>query len=271
MDHAKWHIDRINELVEDYLAAEPCSAILSSRLQLGERHFVLQVKKVPRGIPLALGDALGAMRASLDHVAWALSNGQGDPQQTKFPIVKPEKRKVRSGPSKGKRIPTGNGTTSYGDETQGFSALAKAFAVGHNPAQGDPDWADHPLRVLNVLVNADKHKMIRAVAGYAGEIALVVHDVSVKGGGRISGGGRIITPLPDGSQMLKNGSKLNHISFPEGADIKCDVQAEAPIEIRLEDRPTEEIRVMVRRIHKAVDLIVTEAERDWEKLVPSLN
>ena len=65
VDHAKWHMDRLDGLVGDYLASEPCTAILSSNLQLGDRHFVLQVKEVPRDISLALGDALGCLRCLL--------------------------------------------------------------------------------------------------------------------------------------------------------------------------------------------------------------
>lgn len=265
VDHARWHLDRVRVAVDQYVASRPYRLSLNSRFE-PQRHFLLQIDGVPDEIPLAIGDCLGAMRCALDHVAWALANGKGT-QDTKFPIAQAERRP--SGKA-AERFTTEKCKLNYGKPTKGLSSPAVDFVRTCNPQPSDPRWRDHPLVVMNTLVQADKHQMLRTAGVSVSEVHVFARHIAVSGGGEISNIG-FQMPIPEGAEVISDGGRVQVplLAAPRGSAIDFDVDTEASIEVRATDRPSEEIGRMLFCCHEAVEAIVTEAESRWTELVTS--
>ena len=259
----------MNRAINDYEESLPCSVVSQPELDEVPR-LRIKIEPPPLSISLALGDALGCMRAALDHLAWGFANGNGD-INTKFPIVQPDGSTIAGTSIK---VPNGKGKLVYGNRvTHHWSKAAVEFAKMHNPKQGDSDWWKHPLAVVNMMVNVDKHKMIRMVSATTTEISYRLISLEVDGGTDIIGepdGSSILNPAF--AQVLQHGDDIELFKFIAGQKItQVDIEPITALEVCAEGWPSEEIEVVMIRCHEAVDAIVASAESSWDQLVPSDN
>lgn len=92
VNHAKWHLDQLTEVVANYLANKPYQ--LSARENLSTNMwdiFVASLTETPEAITMISGDVLYNLRSALDHLAWGLVSVKGQPSQPNgiyFPIGK---------------------------------------------------------------------------------------------------------------------------------------------------------------------------------------
>ena len=253
----------MNTAINEYGKSSPCSVVTHPELDFKPR-LRIKIERPPEEIGEILGDALSGMRDALDHIAWGFSNGEGT-RNTTFPIAVPEKVPAASG---GPKVESGDCVTKTKKEiTPGWSDAARAFAKRHNPQKGDPNWREHPLVVLNGLVQPDKHQMIHQIRARTVEVKYLPRKVVLDHGGGISGHGEIWPP----AQVLENYDDTTLMNGAFGAIVEHDVQAVARIEVFAERFPSEEIGVVVIRCYEAVDAVVAEAKRDWNLLVPPRN
>lgn len=261
----------MNRAINTYGESEPCSVVSHPELDQVPR-LRLRIEPPPIDISLAMGDALGCMRAALDHLAWGFANGTGT-INTKFPLAQPEKVRL---PGTRIQVPSGKGKLVYSRSkgaTAGWSDAAIEFVKMHNPQQGDPSWATHPLAFVNMMVNADKHKMIRVVSATTTEARYRLIALEVEGGVSLAvepDGTSILSPTF--AQVLENGDDIELFKFQAGQKItKLDIQPITSVKVSAEGWPSEEIGIAMIRCHEAIDGIVTSAESSWDELVPSSN
>lgn len=262
---AKRRINEMNSAINAYGKSGPCSVVTHPELDFKPR-LRIKIERPPDEIGETLGDALSGMRDALDHIAWGFSNGEGT-RSTKFPIAVPEKVPPPGG---GPKVESGDCVTQTKKEiTPGWSDAAKAFAKRHNPQKGDPDWREHPLVVLNGLVQPDKHQMIHGIGARVVSVEYLVREITMDHGGGITGqDGSTIRPS---AQVLENYDDTLLTGGLFGSIIKHDVKPVAGVEVFAEKFPSEEIGVIVIRCYEAVETVVAEAERDWNLLVPPRN
>jgi hypothetical protein len=123
---------------------------------------------------LLIGDAIHNLRCALDHIWWALAIKHLEREPTEqeassiqFPILKP------------------GGNWDPGNHTGWVGAEATEIAAEAQPHNGLDGGEIHPLAVLRVLSNADKHRVIAATVHVLGETTIQMRRI--KGEGEISG------------------------------------------------------------------------------------
>lgn len=88
LDRAKQHIDELEAAIIAFHRTNPYPIVTEDDRQRGKR--VLKVKgelpPIPSNIPLTLGDAVHAIRTSLDHFAYAANPSPPDITRVAFPI-----------------------------------------------------------------------------------------------------------------------------------------------------------------------------------------
>ena len=88
LDRAKQHIDDLEAAIIAFHRTDPYPIVTEDDPQTGRR--VVKVKgkpkPIPSAIPLILGDAVHAIRTSLDHFAYAAVRNPPDPTKVMFPI-----------------------------------------------------------------------------------------------------------------------------------------------------------------------------------------
>ena len=146
--HAECHIGKVESLLTKW--GSNGYRIFEQTDSEGERQLCCEMlKPLPDELGLVIGDALQALRNSLDNLAFALSKANTPsltPEQEEnvsFPILR------RSTP-----IETGNRGISH----MSHAAKAEICAVTPHPTRDQLD--QHPLWLLNKTVNRDKHREI---------------------------------------------------------------------------------------------------------------
>lgn len=152
----------------------------------GLLHFELVVENVvplPRRLPMLVGDCVGNLRASLDHLAYqlVLGNGGTPTTNTRFPIS-------RSGSKKPVNIHGGIDTR----------ALEVVNAI-------QPPGDDHPLAVLRELSNSDKHRLPVLVAEACANSRLWIGLGGVGSGPASVDGRSTARPLEPGTMLVGGG------------------------------------------------------------------
>lgn len=153
---AQVHLQQLTELVDAFLATQPYSAVEEVNEQdrsTGPNPFA-SVSRTFRGVirdkppsewsPI-IGDCLNNLRSSLDHMAWALANGEG--RQTAFPIFTSSEEYKRVTPVRHLR---------YVRED------AHTLIEGVQPYHHLDGPEAHPLFLLDRLTNDDKHRELLA-------------------------------------------------------------------------------------------------------------
>jgi hypothetical protein len=139
---ASEHLDALAVEASNYLNSTPFE-VVGQRQPDGETLPVFKVNHhPPLRLSLLLGDILHNLRSSLDHLTWqlVLEDGGTPGRRTSFPIL------LKKG-----RQPL--------DIAGGVSAQALTFIESlqpYNSPSGSPH--EHPLQILSVLNNIDKHR-----------------------------------------------------------------------------------------------------------------
>jgi len=162
-----------------------------------------QLKPLPDDLGLVIGDALQALRSSLDNLAFALAisnNTNMTPKEEEgvsFPIFD---------------VPASTGHKSV--DHMGSVVIGKVIGLCPDPAISPIQ--DHPLWILNKMNNRDKHRTITVAA-------LAVANYSMNLSGTISGPGFI---GPGGPQRTKDaGDKVVFARFGPGSQVQIDTRA----------------------------------------------
>jgi hypothetical protein len=114
--------------------------------------YLVQGRDIPRRLGLIIGDCAVNLRASLDHLAFALP------------------RKPGTNPSweTESQFPTCDDLTNYpsvvGQRLRGVERAAAAAIKKLQPGYGGNDPLSHPLHMLAELSNRDKHRVVHLVA-----------------------------------------------------------------------------------------------------------
>src|SRR5438552_5853773 len=142
---AESHFERLADLVQGFLSAEPDAAIEDVR-QHQDGGLVHDWWGVIREQPPAdwspiVGDCLNNLRSSLDHLAWGLAGGQG--RHTAFPIFQDE--------SEYKRVTPGRHLKYVRKDAHAVIEALQPYRhlLGPNA---------HLLFLLDRLTNDDKHR-----------------------------------------------------------------------------------------------------------------
>jgi hypothetical protein len=146
---AKVHLDALREELGDFSKSKP-HRVHRQRDTKNQRYIIrLEIKPVPEFVPLIVGDFLGCLRASLDHLVWQLAQANKPshyPEGTEFPIM--------DAPN-GKRLR---------DSTRRVATEARRMIETFQPYYGrQHDMAairSHLLWRLNTLCIIDKHRRI---------------------------------------------------------------------------------------------------------------
>jgi hypothetical protein len=148
LDRAKQHIDDLEAAVATFIQADPYPVVTEDDPQTGKRIAKVgdDPAPIPSAIPLILGDAVHAIRSSLDHFAYAADPAQTGKTKTAFPI------------RRGEIVPTDEELKSLIDRKIGRASepLKKAlFALQpYKGGHGEPFWLIDQLDII------DKHRLL---------------------------------------------------------------------------------------------------------------
>jgi hypothetical protein len=166
--------------------------------------FGQQLKPLPADLELIVGDALQAMRSSLDNLAFALAIKN-------TPAMTPKEEADVSFPIFDTPPTARSRSVMHMDGT----AIAEVIRLCPDPAVGP--IKDHPLWLLNKASNRDKHRTITVAAIAADNVSQHIHKAIVKGPARIGIGG---------PKRTKNvGDRVVFSTFGPGSQVQIDVRA----------------------------------------------
>ena len=143
---AKEHLDSLRSGLDEYYESKPCK--FRGRDDIKNQRYRLRIDIIdpPDRLSLIAGDVFCCLRASLDHLVWALSslNTNTYAEQTQFPILE-----VINDPT-------------IESQTRGVPAGAVTLIKSLQPYQGRDRATieSHLLWRLNKLCNIDKHRRI---------------------------------------------------------------------------------------------------------------
>ena len=144
---AKEHFANLDSQIKAYVKEQPYVNVVEQDTQNADHleHKIRLTKSLPEGLADAVGDTVGNLRSTLDHAtfALALANGVTDPRNAAFPFAgsKAEFENALKGRTK--------------DVPQKYHGLIRTF----EPYKG----GNEVLWGLNMLCNADKHRMLTPV------------------------------------------------------------------------------------------------------------
>ena len=144
---------------------------------------------------IIIGEVIHQLRSALEHTVWQLVilNGKSPDKRTGFPIF------WNAASDKTKYLAESPSMLS------GVNTKAVAIIDGLQPM--GPDYATHPLYVLNEMWNWDKHRLLNLVS-----VAPIAFQVSfIYPGGRVE---QKIVDVPPGVQII-DGTEIKRISFPD--------------------------------------------------------
>src|SRR5271163_4336461 len=144
---AKEHLDALRKELIEFTESQPCE--FQGRSDVANQRYRIRilVKDPPERLSLIAGDVFCCMRASLDHLVWALaSNGIAYPKGTQFPILEQLDADL------------------FARRTRGVPTEAATIIESLQPYHGKdtPTVRSHLLWRLNKLCNIDKHMRIPA-------------------------------------------------------------------------------------------------------------
>lgn len=149
LQRANVHIKSLNRSIKRFLERNNDAVVLNEPDLKGFGKMYTINPAAPDSWGLMAGDVLSNMRASLDHIAWALATkhkkGQIEfPRAVQFPIFDDKDKYRNESPRMiNEVLPTAHAEIA---RVQPYNA---------------PDWPETDyLRVLNILVNDDKHRLL---------------------------------------------------------------------------------------------------------------
>ena len=201
---ADTHIREVERLANDWAKDNECYKIGMESESNGELIlFGEQLKPLPNDLGLVIGDALQAMRSSLDNLAFALAL-KNKPELTdddqlgvSFPVFD--------------RPPLPSHKSVKHMER---SVVDKVLGLCPDPEVGPIN--DHPLWLLNKTNNRDKHRVITVAA-------VAVDNFSHSLSGTVKGPSRIGIGGPKRTRNV--GDRVVFSTFGPGSQVKVDVRA----------------------------------------------
>ena len=145
MGRASQHIDEVEASIVAFHQPSPYKVVVDDDPQTGKRIAKLggALPPIPPAVPLFMGDAIHAMRSSLDHFAYAAV--PAPTEQTMFPVVRqaraPKPAELRS---------------LVDGRLKGASKQLRQAVVDHQPhlgGKGESVWLVHHLDIV------DKHRL----------------------------------------------------------------------------------------------------------------
>lgn len=144
LDHADKAIEILATQVQEYFQS---AAPLNGRYEAESSDYVFELTgpRPPGFLGLLLGDALHALRATLDNLVWraVVRNGQEPGGQTQYPVV---------------AVDNSKGRDEFKKRTSGASDTDRAIITEFQPFQDHDDL--HMLLTLVKYSNWDKHRVI---------------------------------------------------------------------------------------------------------------
>lgn len=202
---AETHIQEVERVVKTWVTDSSAYKIAVETNSEGHIEvFGQQLKPLPDDLELIVGDALQAMRSSLDNLAFALAIKNTPAMTAKeeaevsFPIFDtPPTAQSRS--------------VVHMDK----SAIAEVIRLCPNSAVGPIN--DHPLWLLNKANNRDKHRTITVAAIAADNVSQHIHTAIINGPAQIGIGGSKRTKYV--------GDRVLFSTFGPGSQVHLDVRA----------------------------------------------
>jgi hypothetical protein len=154
---AQGHMDRLDQAVERFLEPGLDIATIKGQANSQRTQYIFRIEKVRR-FPekewgIIVGDSVHCLRSALDQLAYGFAEKASE--ETSFPICLTEKEWVVYAPR------------SYWSVKPGFIRLIDKMQPYH---RGDLEAAKaHPLAILGLLSNLDKHRSIPTVTLVADE------------------------------------------------------------------------------------------------------
>lgn len=226
---AEAHLADLDAQITAFLRSNPYRVVEDRHGEPGQ--YVIRVKVTqwpPHHWSTLIGDVLGNLRASLDHlvydmtIAWSGEALQG----TAFPILTDEQLWDEAN-KRGEATPRSG---LY--KTRGIHEMARRLIHDVQPFHAGEEAGNHPLALLNVLSNIDKHRTL-TVGGSTIRLAELryappTHDHFVTGEGPFIDGSTLATYRP-----------------PPGAEKDFHVELDVAFDIAFDHRtPYEGTRVL---------------------------
>lgn len=144
---AREHLDSLCEELRVYYKSKPCKFKEQTDIKNQRYRIRIHIVDPPDRLSLIAGDVFGCLRASLDHMVWALSsfNTTSYAEGTQFPIL--EEPNARRFKSQTKNIPAG--AVAIIESLQPYSRGKDRKAI-----------EEHLLWRLNKLCNIAKHRRL---------------------------------------------------------------------------------------------------------------
>jgi hypothetical protein len=144
---AKHHLDLLGEQVRAYLGGNPYTISTKDDLEAGEHIIELNTKPLRVEIGLIAGDFLSCLRASLDHLATALTRVPGGTanDSASFPVI---------------GVDNSAGRARFTQAVKGIAPNAVEVIESLQPYHSGDAYKSTKLWRLHRLWNIDKHRRI---------------------------------------------------------------------------------------------------------------
>jgi hypothetical protein len=160
------HLKTLEDLVREFRQDHPYEIISEHEASTGDDLRRVKFLRAPRDeISLALGDVIGNLRSSLDHLVCELTGGPCE--ETFFPIYWRKDGTYESFHGKGRK-----GIAFLGPEVEHAIEALQPYNAGHEP-----------LGLLNDLWNIDKHRRLLVTGSLVAPTAIFVPMTPQAGGG----------------------------------------------------------------------------------------
>ena len=201
-------------------------------------------------LSLILSDCLHNLRASLDHLVFALSTANLATRSVK--LTEPK--------AKGLQFPICDDARTFADETPrrlyGLSAAAIALVTSHQPYTGEyADLRHSPIRQLRNLQNVDKHRHLVAVNVERGDSFVMAGLPTADRPIEERRAARVVRGDP-----LEDGAELTRFIFREPKP-DVDVKYRPSLLVVIDEGPSRPIATVIESIVVQIETILYHAER----------
>jgi hypothetical protein len=207
LDRAGAHLDDLDRQVKDFIASEPYEMYATSPDPITQAtEFRVRVhRQPPPALGLLAGDCLINLRAALDHVVYAAATAHvggapAKPRALQFPICL-DANSFRDGATQ----------RCIRELSQSARDAIEQLQPYHSS-----NAEIHPLSVLAELCNADKHRVINIVAGYAHARRHRLTQVGGPEPGVTTGVGPEMGALVDGMVVARLEAPRNAFGYVDG-------------------------------------------------------
>lgn len=216
LGRAETHIQEVERLVEGWLKPGSYRIAVQPDVDGGVEVAGTQLKPLPAELGLIIGDALQAMRSSLDNLAYALVMKNN-------PDLTPREEEGISFPVFNKPAMVGHKSVNQ------MGRIIAVHVIGLCPDPAISPVNEHPLWLLNKANNRDKHRAVTVAVASIGHYSMQITNAVIQGDGFIGAGGPQRTKHPGDKVVFAKGGPGSHfdanvsaslqIVFDEGGEI----------------------------------------------------